>query len=41
MRSREIMMTTILTLQRRGKNPFEFMQDWIEGRNMDCSLKPA
>jgi tRNA G18 (ribose-2'-O)-methylase SpoU len=40
MRSREIMMSTILTTQKREKNPFEFIHNGIEKRNMDCFLKP-
>ncbi|MEW6222230.1 MAG: IS66 family transposase [Candidatus Hadarchaeota archaeon] len=40
MRSREIMMSTILTSQKRGENPFEFIRGGIEKHNMDCSLKP-
>ena len=40
MRSREIMMSTILTSRKREKNPFEFMRDGIEKHNMDCFLKP-
>lgn len=41
MHSREIMMSTILTLQKRGKNPFEFMRNWIEKDNLGSLLKPA
>jgi transposase len=40
MHSREIMMSTILTCQKRGHNPFEFIHTSIEKRNMDCFLKP-
>jgi hypothetical protein len=40
MRSREIMMTTILTCQKRKENPFEFMRNGIEQHNMDCFLRP-
>lgn len=40
MRSREIMMSTVLTSQKRGQNPFEFIRNGIEKHNMDCFLKP-
>lgn len=40
MRSREIMMTTLLTLQKREKNPFEFMQGEICRHNSNEFLRP-
>lgn len=40
-RSREIMMSTLLTLQKREENPFEFMRDTIESHNLDPFLEPA
>ena len=40
MRSREIMMSTILTTQKREKNPFEFIRDTIVKDNLRCFPKP-
>lgn len=40
MRSREIVMSTLLTQQRRGKNPFEFIRDGICEHNSNEFLKP-
>jgi len=34
LRSREIMMSTILTLQRRNRNPFDFVLEGIEKHNL-------
>ena len=34
MRSREIMMSTVLTLKKRQKNPFSFVQNKIEKYNL-------
>jgi Transposase IS66 family. len=41
MHSREIMMSTLLTSQKRGKNPFEFMRGGIEKYNLNSFLKPS
>lgn len=38
MHSREIMMSTILTLQKRNKNPFEFVQNEIEKYNLSSKV---
>ena len=40
MHAREVMMSTILTSQKRGENPFEFMRGTIEEYNLGDFWKP-
>jgi len=37
---REVMMSVVLTCQKRQQNPFEFIRSGIEIHNMDCFLRP-
>lgn len=40
MRSREVMMSTILTLQKRGENPFAFVQNGVANHNLGLGPPP-
>lgn len=40
MHSREIMMSVIITMQKRGRNPFEFVHNGIMKHNMKQNLSP-